>query len=203
MLNLIEKGFENTLPEGLQWINEPEQWHFDSQGALVIAAPPIGDFFIDPAGGNTKASAPFLYTVIKGDFHIVTRVSVDMRQTYDSGCLMVMSDESNWAKLCFEFFDNEPSILSVVTRNTSDDCISGSAGTDRPYLRIARSGACFAFHYSVDGTHWKLARYFGMDIGDELKVGVVAQSPIGDGTHAAFEHLIIGTNGAGDIRVVE
>lgn len=115
---------------------------------------------------------------------------------------MIMADDAHWAKVCFEYFENTPSILSVVTRNTSDDCISGTMDVSNPYLRVARAGNCFAFHYSSDGQHWKLARYFGLEVPKELKVGVVAQSPVGEGCDVIFEALTVENHVSGDIRTV-
>ncbi|MDQ0114545.1 DUF1349 domain-containing protein [Paenibacillus harenae] len=201
-MNLFEGCYEKTLSSNLHWINEPSHWTFQADGSLSVAAPAIADFFIDPSGETRKASAPYLYTLQKGDFSVVTRVGVEMKQQYDSGCLMIMADDRNWAKVCFEFFDDQPSILSVVTRNTSDDCVSSPVEVKQPYLRAARSGNCFAFHYSLDGEHWKLVRYFGMDCPEEIKVGVAAQAPISDGCQARFEQLAIAAASSGDIRTV-
>ncbi|WP_237163132.1 DUF1349 domain-containing protein [Paenibacillus sp. BIHB 4019] len=202
MMNVFEGCSRQSLSKELSWINEPKSWEVNEHQQLVVQAPPMGDFFIDPAGGNTKNSAPFLYTLVEGDFYAVTRVAVDMKQTYDSGCLMIMAGEDHWAKLCSEFFDDMPSILSVVTRGASDDCVSSDAQIVRPFLRIARAGNSFAFHYSMDGVKWKMVRYFGMDVPATIKVGVVAQSPIGEGSTATFDYLKISTNVIGDIRSV-
>jgi regulation of enolase protein 1 (concanavalin A-like superfamily) len=201
-MNVFERFSGKALPAEWGWINEPAVWQFDDSKFLHVSAPPQADFFIDPSGAAVKSSAPFLHTTLKGDFTIWTRIRVDMKQPYDSGCLMIMANDLHWAKLCFEYFENKPSILSVVTRNTSDDCISGAMEAPNPYLRIARAGNCFAFHYSADGQHWKLARYFGMDVPDELKVGVVAQSPVGEGCDVTFDALTIGNQLSEDIRTV-
>ncbi|WP_138754511.1 DUF1349 domain-containing protein [Paenibacillus sinopodophylli] len=201
-MNVFEDCSERALSSDLQWLNEPSHWGFNADHSLSISAPAIADFFIDPSGATYKDSAPYLYTLIKGDFSIVTRVNVEMKQLYDSGCLMLMADDRNWAKVCFEFFDNHPSILSVVTRNTSDDCVSSPLEVQQPYLRAARSGNCFAFHYSLDGQQWKLVRYFGMDFPEEIKVGVAAQAPISEGCQVRFQHLAITAGTIGDIRTV-
>ncbi|GGD46512.1 DUF1349 domain-containing protein [Paenibacillus nasutitermitis] len=200
-MNLFEKCSGRILPDRMEWINEPEEWHFNESSHLKVYASSGADFFIDPAGGHAQFSAPFLYTRIKGEFVMSTRIKVDMKKQYDSGCLMLMADAQNWAKLCFEFFDDQPSIISVVTKNTSDDCVSAPLTVTQPYIRIARGGNCFAFHYSVDGVQWHLVRYFGMEGTTELKVGVVTQSPVGEGCLAEFEYLnIIEQPAEGDIR---
>ncbi|WP_239617986.1 DUF1349 domain-containing protein [Cohnella mopanensis] len=201
-MNLFDNCHEKLLSSELNWLNEPNNWGFDANQSLAISAPANADFFIDPSGETIKSSAPFLYTIVPGDFTLTTRVGVDMKHQYDSGCLMVMSDDQHWAKLCYEFFGNKRSILSVVTNNTSDDCISGKVDSLKPYLRIARAGNCFAFHYSLDGEQWELVRYFGMDCTAELKVGIVAQSPIGEGCLVQFDYLHLIQSSNGDIRTV-
>lgn len=201
-MNLFEQCSGQTLSSNLQWLNEPAEW-FIQDGVVTITVPPVSDFFIDPAGAVVKASAPYLHTVIKGDFSIVARVEVDMREQYDSGCLMIMADDVHWAKVCFEFFEGQPSILSVVTRENSDDCVSSPVDVNRPYLRIARAGNSFAFHYSQDGEKWKLVRYFGMDCPDEIKVGIVAQSPVGQGSRSTFTEVQLQYGVDTDIRNVK
>ncbi|WP_342417408.1 DUF1349 domain-containing protein [Paenibacillus sp. FSL R10-2782] len=201
-MNVFERFSGKALPAEWSWMHEPAVWGTDDSNFLHVSAPPQADFFRDPSGAAIKSSAPFLHTTLEGDFTIWTRVRVDMKQPYDSGCLMIMADDAHWAKVCFEYFENTPSILSVVTRNTSDDCISGTMDVSNPYLRVARAGNCFAFHYSSDGQHWKLARYFGLEVPKELKVGVVAQSPVGEGCDVIFEALTVENHVSGDIRTV-
>ncbi|MFC4304513.1 DUF1349 domain-containing protein [Cohnella boryungensis] len=187
---------------GWQWLNEPKQWERSGSDSLTVRTSGMTDFFRDPSGETNKASAPFLFRKIRGDFDYVTRVAVEMKRQYDSGCLMVMADEAHWAKVCYEYFENKPSILSVVTRGHSDDCVSGEAGSDNPYLRIVKAGNCFAFYYSLDGERWKLVRYFGLACGEEIKVGFVAQSPIGEGCKVTFDRFSLSKWTSGDVRNV-
>ena len=63
-----------------------------------------------------------------------------MNELYDSGCLMLMADENNWAKLCFEFNGEYATIVSVVTQNgLSDDCNSERVLVSNPYLKITKN----------------------------------------------------------------
>ncbi|QYR21159.1 DUF1349 domain-containing protein [Paenibacillus sp. sptzw28] len=191
-MNLFDHCVDNTLGSELKWLNEPATWSFKQDGSLEVIAPPKSDFFIDPSGKSTRSSAPFLYKQVKGDFQVETRLSVEMKDPYDSGCLMIMSDESHWAKLCFEFFENTPTIISVVTNPTSDDCISCKVEVRDPFLKIVRTGNCFSFYYSEDGEKWETIRYFGLDCSMDIKVGVVAQSPTSDeGCRITYSHLVM------------
>lgn len=173
-----------------QWMNEPQEWDIKN-GKLKVFAPPLSDFFIDEEGPSYRVSAPFYYFMIGGDFRLTTRVNVDMKYLYDSACLMIMDDEENWAKLCYENWDNRPSIVSVVTKGFSDDCPSFEIDRTSPFLRVVRSSNCFGFHYSLDGEHWKIVRYFNMKTCNTIKVGVASQSPIGKGCHIEFDFLNI------------
>lgn len=200
-MNYFDQCSGRTLHPELSWLNEPEQWQFE-KGALHVAAPAGGDFFVDPGGAVYKDAAPFLYAKVRGDFTVITQVKVEMQEIYDSGCLMIMADRRNWAKLCYELFPDHPSIVSVVTRGTSDDSVAGRLEIGSPYLRAARSGNTFAFHYSLDGVEWRLVRYFGMDVPEEVMVGIVAQSPVGAGSRSVFERLHMIPQATGDIRTV-
>jgi regulation of enolase protein 1 (concanavalin A-like superfamily) len=185
LLNLIR---DNNLPDSLAWFNEPKDWRYDG-GKLEVNALPETDFFNDPESKGIRNSAHYLYAYAKGDFSLTTRVEISMDNMFDAGCLMIMGDSNNWAKLCYENWLNEPSIVSVVTRNLSDDCPSIRIGREKPYLKILRSGDCFGFFYSLDKENWTLIRFFTLDLPEEIKVGLVAQSPVGTGCKVHFELL--------------
>lgn len=190
-----------SLGEGsaLSWMNEPCEWSV-RDGLLSMTAPAGGDFFNDPGSDSVVATAPFLHAVLKGDFVAVVRLSVEMAAQCDSGCLMALADESNWAKICFEYMNGAPTIVTVVTRSRSDDCNSKAIEAEAPYLRLARSGSRFAFHYSEDGESWELVRYFAMDVPDELKVGLVAQAPFADRCQATFHSFDTSEEVVADVK---
>ncbi|MCZ8519569.1 MULTISPECIES: DUF1349 domain-containing protein [Paenibacillus] len=177
---------------GMSWTNKPEQWNFTEGGGLMIEAPPAADFFQDPAGKHIVSSAPFFHLPVDESFELTTRLRVEMRTIYDSGCLMLMSDDRNWAKLCFEYNGQYPTIVSVVTRDgSSDDCNSERVTAENPYLRITKSQDCISFFYSPDGGDWKLIRYFGMTFPSAVVAGVVAQSPKGEGCRVHYDELFL------------
>jgi uncharacterized protein len=182
--------FVNETREQLSWMNRPERWEFTDLDELTIIAPPKSDFFQDPAGKHIVSSAPFLSIPVGDSFELTTRLRVEMRHKYDSGCLMFMMDHHNWAKICFEFDGQYPIIVSVVTREgMSDDCNSVQVAVDNPYLRITKQNHCVTFSYSEDGANWTLIRYFGINEGAECVAGIVAQSPQGEGCSVKFDYL--------------
>ena len=72
MTNLFEHCSGQTLSANLRWLNEPADWSIED-GKVTITVSPISDFFIDPGGEPVKDSAPFLHTIVKGDFSITLK----------------------------------------------------------------------------------------------------------------------------------
>jgi hypothetical protein len=59
--------------------------------------------------------------------------SVEFASVYDAGVLLVHASERQWAKLCFEYSPQQrPTLVTVVTRGTSDDCNSYEAAPGQP-----------------------------------------------------------------------
>lgn len=201
-MNLFSAASGKILDPRLAWINEPASWRFND-GVLHIDVAQSADIFADPAGVNVRSSAPFLYCQAQGDFSLTARVDVDMLAAYDSACVMVMADENHWAKLCYEQVNGKPTIVSVVTRDVSDNCLSESIGPARPYLKVLRAGNCVAFHYSLDASNWTLVRFFGLDARTPLKVGVVGQCPAGTGTRVRVESFDFDTRANRSAKVIE
>jgi len=200
-MNLFAGSSANNLDHRLAWINEPQSWRFHDE-ILHVDVPESADFFEDPAGVNVRSSAPFLYCAAEGDFSLTAKVDVDMIDAYDSACVMVMADDKHWAKLCFELVNRMPTIVSVVTKAVSDNCISEQVGRAKPYLRILRAGNCFGFHYSLDAIEWTLVRFFRLDA-QKVKVGVVGQCPVGTGTTVRFERFDFETKKIRSAKVVD
>lgn len=121
------------------------------------------------------------------------KVSHDFKGTYDSSSVMVMKDMQNWAKACFEKTDfGTHAAVSVVTKNgESDDANGCNIEGNVAWLQVTRCGQSFAFHYSTDGESFYMMRFFNMSVGEEVKVGLLAQAPIGDGGVRIYENLTI------------
>ncbi len=178
------------MPGPAHWAVEPQSWAYDPAGALEIAAGGSTDLFTDPAGSARYTNAPRLLSTLDGDFTLAARVTVSFGATYDAGVLLLFVDESRWAKLCFERSpQGVPTVVSVVTRGTSDDCNGPAIEGSSVWLRVARLGQAFAFHWSTDGSFWNLARYFTFGDAVSLQVGCLVQSPTGEGCAARFEQI--------------
>ncbi len=180
-----------TIPADLDWQIPPLNWQLDSASTLTIAAGPKTDWFIDPNGSFRIGNAPnALFVTQDADFLLSAQVTVDFAATYDAGVLRIHERDDVWAKLCFEYSpQGHPTIVSVVTRGFSDDCNSVQITGNTVYLRLARIGSAFAFHYSLDGRYWSLVRYFTLGTLQNPSFGFSCQSPTGQGCTAAFADI--------------
>lgn len=167
------------------WLNESELKR-EEEGKLVIFAPAGTDFFCNNGTvseeGITPESlhnAPYYYTEIEGDFVLTVKVSHDFKDIYDSSSLMVMEDLDNWAKSCFEKTDfGTHAAVSVVTKQGySDDANGSNISGNTAWLKICRVKNSFAFHYSEDGIHYFMTRFFNLSGKKTVKVGLLAQAP--------------------------
>jgi len=173
-------------------------------GNLILTGGAGTDLFIDPAGpaGPRPDAGRMVGLPPGGDFTLRAQVSVEFASMYDAGVLLLWAGPEHWAKLCFEYSPQlVPTAVSVVTRQTSDDCNSFEVDGNSLWLRVTRSGDAWAFHASTDGTWWRLLRYFSLSGGDSLvRVGFLAQSPTGEGCAATFAQIGFGAGAPSNLR---
>lgn len=195
-----------TVPGVLRWKNQPLDWRILPDNSLVITAGANTDWFVDPAstpaGHKAKDDAPAaLFTAPDTTFSLSAKVNVDFAAPFDAGVLQVRASNLLWAKLCFEYSpQHQPMIVSVVTREVSDDCNSRPIDGREVYLRILRKVDIFAFHYSQDGRYWHLVRYFSLGPLDEVQAGFSSQSPTGSSCRALFSEIHYRARAVKDIR---
>jgi regulation of enolase protein 1 (concanavalin A-like superfamily) len=187
------------LFSNFKWDNKSEVKIGENR--LEIKALPKSDYFIDPAGSNKSLNAQYFYTDVNKDFILKSKVSRTFISTYDACVLMVMSDETCWVKFCFELTDlGTNAVVSVVTNGVSDDANGVNIQGDTVYMQIAKKGDLFALHYSLDGSDYKMVRYFKLPMKETFKVGFVAQSPTGDGGVCLFEEIQLNYETIKDLR---
>jgi len=172
----------------------PDRWHVSDAGVVTALAAPHSDIFIDPSSGFNAESMLNAVTLLgvppDGDFQFSARVSVEFASTFDAGVLLLWADERHWAKLCFEFSPaGEPMIVSVVCRDVADDANAFVVPGRSVWLRVSRVGRAYAYHASLDGSHWQLIRFFNLHDRDGDQIGFEAQSPTGDGCAVTFDEI--------------
>ena len=190
------------LPLKLRPLGEPAARSDVGERSLALSAGPRTDWFVPPDGsGHPVMNAPAFVGDAPGDYLLGARVTVDFAATYDAGVLALHAGDTLWAKLCFERSpEGTPMVVSVVTREVSDDCNSFAVDGRQVWLRIARRGPAFAFHASFDGCAWELIRHFALAKAANPAVGFLAQSPTGDGCTARFEEISFLPERLKDIR---
>ena len=167
---------------------------------LLIRADKETDYFIDLLNNYQRANAPFYYQEVDYNFEIKVCIRPTFKATYDAGAIVV-DDQQNWIKAAFEATDlGYPSVVSVVTKTVSDDCNGEKIEQESVWIRILRQNDYWAIHYSLDGAIWKMVRYFRLNLNPKLKVGIIAQSPQGDGCEVEFSNLEISENSCNDLR---
>ena len=190
----------DPLPMPLRWLSPPMRWSA-AGGSLSIVAAQRTDLFVDPRGAAPVSNAPALVGEAGPDYTLSARVTVDFASTYDAGVLLLYASDRSWAKLCFEYSpDSRPMVVSVVTRDVSDDCNSFVVDDEQVWLRVARLGPAFAFHASTDGHHWQFVRYFALGTSAVPAVGFLAQSPTGPGCAVTFDDIRYAEERLEDLR---
>ena len=179
-----------------------------AEGTVTASAAPHSDLFIDPGSGtelNAESllnAATLLGVPPDGDFQFSARVGVQFASTYDAGVLLLWIDDRHWGKLCFELSpDGEPMIVSVVTRDVSDDANAFVVDGPSVWLRVSRIDHAFAYHASLDGKTWRMIRFFAVDdASTSAAIGFEAQSPTGDGCLVTFDDIRFTRGRLGGLR---
>lgn len=195
--------------------SESWEWRVADRG-VATTAKPRADIFINPVGAVLDGAEPvatvsqpgsmdavtLLGEPPEGDFVLSARVEVDFASAFDAGVLLVKFDETHWAKLCFEYSpDLRPMVVSVVARGVSDDANGEVIAGGHVWLRIARLSGAWAFHSSLDGRRWELARLFALDVaGVTPVIGFEAQSPTGEGCEVRFSEVSFESRTLGELR---
>lgn len=200
MAQEINSFLIESLPEKLEWIENPLNFTYKS-GALSIQSGPKTDMFIDPMGEYIELNAPRAVFKPDGYFQLSAKVHVDFNSDYDAGVLILYANETHWAKLCFEYSpQKEPMVVSVVTREVSDDANSSVIDGSTVFLRVSGLGKACVFHYSLDGKYWHFVRYFLMESKDPVRTGFSSQSPTGEGCAVKFTDIVYTDNKLEDLR---
>jgi regulation of enolase protein 1 (concanavalin A-like superfamily) len=187
------------VPFPLEWAPEPADWSVE-RGRLVVRAPGQTDWFVDPVGGGAVRTAPLLLGAPPaGDFTLEAHVALDGDDLFDAAGLFVHAGDDHWAKLALEVTGTGPTIVSVVTDTTSDDCNSTVLARKSVRLRVARLGEAIAFHADEGAGRWELVRVFRLG-GGSARVGVVCQAPTGAGCTGAFDAIAFEPRSLADIR---
>lgn len=202
-MNNLLKGLahDSLATRLLTWDHPPLRWEPLPDSGLRVHVPARVDYFQSPAGTHAADNAPFLWLNAAGDFVAQAHVQPHFAAHYDAGALMVRSSARQWAKLCYEATDfGTHAIVSVVTRETSDDANGVNLTAPAVWLQLFRKGDVFGMHYALNGVDWQMVRLFRLEVPAAVKVGLVAQCPAGPGAMIDFLSFAVEPRAVQDLR---
>jgi hypothetical protein len=157
---------------------------------LVITAGPKTDMFRDPNATYNTDNAPKLLFEADDNFVLTTAIEHPFSNKWDGGAIVIKQDNLHWIKFCFEMdYTGARRVVSVVTKDISDDCNSLKIDSNRVFYKVAKADNVFTLYCSADATHWFLVRHFQFEITKGFKVGFLAQSPTGDQCEVRFSNI--------------
>src|ERR1700676_1891892 len=179
-----------SIPRGLFWENTPETFSVkDDQ--IVIKAAGKTDMFRDPNVTYNTDNAPKLFFEADENFVLTASIEHAFTSKWDGGSIVIKQDSLNWIKFCFEKdYTGAKRVVSVVTKNISDDCNSVEMNTNKVYYKVAKADKVITLYCSTDGVKWYLIRHLQFDAHKGFKVGFLAQSPTGERCEVNFSDIV-------------
>jgi uncharacterized protein len=177
------------IPYKMTWYNTPVKYSFKN-GVLAIAAGSKTDMFRDPNVTYNTDNAPKLLFTPDEDFVFSASIQHSFTYKWDGGAIVLIEDSLNWVKFCFEKdYTGARRVVSVVTKDISDDCNSAAINGDKVFYKLAKAANVLTLYYSVDGKKWFLIRHLQFNNKKSLKIGFLAQSPTGEKCEVKFSNI--------------
>jgi len=178
-----------SIPRPLHWQNKPLSYTMDSN-VLTIVAGPKTDMFRDPNVTYNTNNAPQLMFRADSNFVLTTSIQHAFSNKWDGGAIVLYQDSLNWIKFCFEKdYTGSRRVVSVVTKNISDDCNSVEIKTNRVFYKVAKADNVITLYYSTDNKNWFLIRHLQIDNTKDVQLGFLAQSPTGKSCTVKFSWI--------------
>lgn len=177
------------IPYPLTWENKPLSYSIKGS-VLTIDAGPKTDMFRDPNVTYNTDNAPKLLFTADDDFVLTARIEHAFASKWDGGAIVLKTDPLHWVKFCFEKdYTGIRRVVSVVTDDISDDCNSAPLSQNYVYYKMAKAGNVITLYFSAGGKKWFLVRHFQFNAKGPLKLGFLAQSPIGAHNRVIFSDI--------------
>lgn len=178
-----------ALPGKLFWENTPASFK-STANTLTITAGEKTDMFRDPNVTYNTDNAPKLLFTPADNFVLTVGIHHSFTSKWDGGAIVLKADSLNWIKFCFEKdYTGKHRVVSVVTKDISDDCNSASITGNQVFYKIAKAGNVITLYYSADGHDWFLIRHLQFNAAGPLKLGFLAQSPTGKSCTVTFSNI--------------
>ena len=179
----------NSIPYGMFWENKAEKFSATNSEMIMVAGEKT-DMFRDPNVTYNTDNAPKLLFRPDHDFVLIVTIEHSFSSKWDGGAIVLKQDSLNWIKFCFEKdYTGAKRVVSVVTKNISDDCNSVELKTNKVYYKLAKADNVITLYYSLEGKKWFLVRHLQFDTDKDLKLGFLAQSPTGRRCEVKFSNI--------------
>jgi len=178
-----------SIPHHLSWENKPKSFSIHDDG-FTIEAGEKTDMFRDPNVAYNTDNAPKLLFAADSDFVLSCAIEHGFKNKWDGGAIVLKSDSLNWIKFCFEKdYTGAKRIVSVVTKNISDDCNGPEMNAGKAFFKVAKAGHVITLYCSADGVKWLLIRHLQFEVKPGFNVGFLAQSPTGKNCTVSFSGI--------------
>lgn len=179
----------HAIPHPMHWKVEPLQYIPLPNGFTIVAGPK-SDMFRDPNVTYNTDNAPKLLFQPEEDFVLSAAITHDHVYKWDGGALVLLQDSLNWVKFCFEKdYTGARRVVTVVTRNLSDDSNSIEVKGNKVYFKVAKAGPVITLYCSTDQKKWLLVRHFQLNSTLPVQAGFLAQSPTGEKCSVTFTDI--------------
>ena len=178
-----------SVPYGMFWENKAEKFSIQTNEMIIVAGEKT-DMFRDPNVTYNTDNAPKLLFRPDHDFVLIVTIEHSFSSKWDGGAIVLKQDSLNWIKFCLEKdYTGAKRVVSVVTKNISDDCNSVELKTNKVYYKLAKADNVITLYYSLEGKKWFLVRHLQFDTDKDLKLGFLAQSPTGRRCEVKFSNI--------------
>lgn len=177
------------ISKWMKWENKPQRFSINKSNITIFSGEKT-DMFRDPNVKYNTDNAPKL--LFDADSNFVLKASIEhaFLNKWDGGALVLKLDSLNWVKCCFEKdYTGARRIVTVVTKDISDDCNSVEIKSNKVYFKIAKADNVITIYYSENGLKWFLVRHFTFDTSKNLKIGFLSQSPTGKNCKVTFRDI--------------
>lgn len=169
----------SSISKPLSWYNQPVSYSVKGNSLTIVAGEKT-DMFRDPNVTYNTDNAPKLLFQPDDDFVLTTAIEHSFLNKWDGGAIVLIEDSLHWIKFCFEKdYTGARRVVSVVTKDISDDCNSVEITGNKVYYKLAKAANVITLYASADGKKWLLVRHLQFNTTKPVKVGFLAQSPMG------------------------
>jgi uncharacterized protein len=179
----------SSIPVPLSWNNKPLSYATNANSLTMVAGPKT-DMFRDPNVTYNTDNAPKLLFQPADNFILTTSIQHSFLNKWDGGAIVLIEDSLNWIKFCFEKdYTGARRVVSVVTKDISDDCNSIEIAGNKVFYKLAKAGNVITLYASNNGSKWLLIRHLQFNNTKPIKVGFLAQSPTGTKCKVQFNNI--------------